>query len=103
VPDDAPAVPTDPDTVRGVAAPDERLVAAHRALDKVDRVRHELLAVRAEAVIELRDGGWEWADIGAQVGVTYQRAQQMARQGTGPANAGPARKHYDDATVEYPT
>lgn len=63
-----------------IVAPSRRLEAANALLDAVPSFAGELRAIRAGAIRELKEGGLTWAAIGEELGVSPQRAQQMAAE-----------------------
>jgi len=66
------------ETALSIADPERRLAALDTIQRNTDDVAARIRAARAEAVRELADDGWTWEDIGALLGVTRQRAQQIA-------------------------
>src|SRR5664280_1768875 len=59
--------------IKGYKNPVIRLLAANAFLSSEDRIRAE----RQAAVIDLRDKGWTWQQIGDVIGTGRQRAWQI--------------------------
>lgn len=65
-----------PAQIRRISDPVRRAIAAGEA---AEQVRAELADLRAEAVWELRDQGWSYAQIGEAIGVSRGRAEAIAK------------------------
>lgn len=65
------------ETVRAIPEPQARALAAEHALEALSAQADELRAVRAAAVLELKDGR-TWDEVGALFGVSGSRAHQLA-------------------------
>ncbi|CAM5435605.1 hypothetical protein STENM36S_08951 [Streptomyces tendae] len=66
----------------------ERAKAAGVALQAVPQLQQWLRDIRQQAVGEMRDGGMSHADVGAVLGVSRARAQQIAQGRTTGKRAG---------------
>lgn len=59
--------------------PATRARNAHELLEALPAVSATVRALQADSIRAMRDEGMTWAQIGAELGVGSQRAQQLAR------------------------
>jgi hypothetical protein len=58
--------------------PTQRAKDVGAALQAIPELQHWLREIRQAAVREMRDGGMSHADVGAELGISRARAQQIA-------------------------
>lgn len=74
--------------IKKIRDPADRARRIGAALAKLPPLAAELRALRQAAVLELRDAGWSFTQIGEALGVHRNRAQQIAEGRPGGGKGG---------------
>ncbi|NEE01212.1 helix-turn-helix domain-containing protein [Phytoactinopolyspora halotolerans] len=69
----------DLDRIRAIEDPADRAAAIGEILVEMPRAANELRLMRQQAVLELREAGWSYAQIASKLGLHRNRVQQIAQ------------------------